>query len=211
MEDPNTVEPTPTYASSAEPTPTDEEETVESDIPVTPPADAQQVFVEQKEVPPSPSPIEVVTDEYEEVTAPATPASTPSPSSVKADPAEEELLAAVSVAQESAAPGYTSSVDPQPTDVKVNVEEAMAEPSGPARNAEEDVAEHIANTFVRRIKLLEKMQAEAGGRRLWALAQRPYLHELLDGESGQLSASAEGGQGAQDTVGTGWHTSEEAQ
>jgi hypothetical protein len=161
-EDPNTDEPTPTYASFAEPTPIDEEEPVESVIPVTPPVDAQQVFVEEKETPPSPSPIEAVTDEYEEVTAPATPASTPSPSSVKADSAEEEeLLAAVSVAQESAAPGYTSSVDPQPTDVKVNVEEAMAEPSGPARNAEEGVAEHIANTFMKRIKLMEKMQAEA--------------------------------------------------
>ncbi|KAJ2929468.1 hypothetical protein H1R20_g7625, partial [Candolleomyces eurysporus] len=146
-EDPNTIEPTPTFASSPEPTPI-EEETAEYVIPVTPPVDAQQVFAE-KETPPSPSPVEVVTDEYEEVTPSATPTSTPSPSSVKADPEEE-----------SAAPGYTSSVDPQPTDVRVSVDEAMAEPSGPAGDAEENVAEQIADALVRRVQMLKKMEAE---------------------------------------------------
>lgn len=154
-DDSTTIE--PTFASAPEPTPTEVEEAAES-IPVTPPVDAQQVLVEEKETPPSPSPVEAVADEYE-VTASATPASTPSSSS-KADFEAEELLAAVSVAQESAAPGYTSSVDAQPTNVKVNIEEAMAEPSGPARNTEEGVAEQMANSFARRVKMLEKMEEE---------------------------------------------------
>ncbi|KAG2011355.1 hypothetical protein CC2G_011486 [Coprinopsis cinerea AmutBmut pab1-1] len=163
-----TPHPDPTYPSDAEPTPTEDVEEVASstvileEIPNTDESTPVQVVVEpasssaeqvsvtvetpeaSSASPPEATPEEDVAQEEPTLDVPVTPASeSPSPTPT-VNPAVEEELRAISVAQESAEAAFT----PGTPDPDVNVQEALAAPSGPAKVLEEEIKERLAEETV---------------------------------------------------------------